>query len=105
MGARTSCMVQSMVNTVCPYVLGDNIWAPSSQLGMRALRPCCHNSFSVGVWLFVVARALQHMPRTVLVGPMTRSLPHHEVVGLGVVLCVLNFLVSCTLRQTLAYRV
>ena len=73
--------------------------------GECALRLYCHNSFSVDVWLFVVVRALHHTPRTVLVEPMKRSLPHLEGVGLGVVLCVLNSLVNCTLHQTLAYMV
>ena len=71
-------MIQSMVNTVCLYVLGDNISVPSSRWGMHALRLYCHNSFSVDVWLFVVVGALHHTPRTVLVEPMKRSLPHLE---------------------------
>ena len=73
--------------------------------GECALRLCCHNSFSGGVWPFVVARALHHMPRTVLVEPMKRNLPNLEGVCLGVVLCVLGSPVGYTLRQILVYAV
>ena len=94
-----------MENIVCFSVLVDNNEGPSIQLGMRALPLYCHNSFSDGVWPFVVARAPRHMTRVVLDVPMKHKYPGHQVVGLGVVLYVLSSLVDCTPDQKQVYMV
>ena len=88
-----------MENTVCFSVLVDNTSGPNFQLGMRALPLYCRNSFSDGVWPFVVAPAPRHMPRGVLGVPMERMFPDHQVVDLGVVLYAPSSLVDCTLLQ------
>ena len=72
---------------------------------MRTLPLYCRNSFSDGVWPFVVACAPRHMPRGVLGVLMKRMFPGHQVVGLGVVIYALNSLVDCTLHQKLVYMV
>ena len=83
-----------MENTVCFSMLVDNTSEPSFQLGMRALPLYFRNSFSDGVWPFVVVRAPCHMPRRVFGVPMKRKFPRHQVVGLGVVLYALNSLIA-----------
>ena len=88
-----------MENIVCFSVLVYNNEEPSIQLGMRALPLCCRNFLSDGVWPLVVARAPRHMTRVVLGVPMKHKYPGHQVVGLGVVIYVLGFLVGCTPHQ------
>ena len=77
-------------------MLVDNNGGPSIQLGMRVLPLYCRNSFSDGAWPFVVARAPRHMTRVMPDVAMKRKYPGHQVVGMGVVLYVLSFLVDCT---------
>ena len=89
-----------MENIVCFSVLVDNNEGPSIQLGMRALPLYYRNSFSDRPF---VVRARRHMTRVVLDVPMKRKYPVHQVVGLGVVLYVLSFLVGCTPHQKLIY--
>ena len=72
-----------MENIVCFSVLVDNNEGPSIQLGMRTLPLYCRNSFSDGVWPFVVARAPRHMTRVVLDVPMKRKYPGQHFEGGG----------------------
>ena len=92
-----------MENIVCFSVLVDNNEGPSIQLGMRALPLYCRNSFSDGVWPFVVARAPRHMTCVVLDVLMKRKYPGHQEADLGIVLYVLSSLVDCTPHQKQVY--
>ena len=100
------------------YFVGFNLWrtkfvfpcwwiitqGPASNWEC-ALPLYCRNSFSDGVWPFVVARAPRHMPRGVLGVPMKRMSPGRQVADLGIILYALNSLVDCTLHQKLVYIV
>ena len=99
-----SYMVQSMVNIVYSFWLGGSNEVSSIQWGMRAPPLYYRSCVSDGAWLFVAARALHHMIRTIgPVVPKKRRCLGPLVVGLGVVLCAPNFLVGYTRHQKRVY--
>ena len=98
-----SYMVQSMVNIICSFWLGGSNEVSSIQWGMRTPPPYYRSCVSDGVWLFVAVRVPHHMTRIGPVVPKKRRCLGPLVVDLGVVLCVLNFLVGYTNHQKRVY--
>ena len=91
-----------MVNIICSFWLGGSNEVSSIQWEMRVSLLCYRSCVSGGVWLFVVARAPHHMTRIGPVVPKKHRCLGLLVVGLGVVLYELNFLVDYTGRLPLS---
>ena len=94
-----SYMVRSMVSIICSFWLGGSNEVSSIQWGMRAPPLYYRSCVSDGVWLFVAARAPHHMTRIGPAVPKKRRCLGLLVVGLGIVICELNFLVDYTHHQ------
>ena len=93
-----------MVNIVCSFWLGGSNEVSSIQWGMRAPPLYYRSCVSDGVWLFVAVRAPHHMICIGPVVPKKRRYLGPLVVGLGVVLCALIFLVGYTRPQKRLYK-